>query len=191
MSYEIDLRSQDYLRRELFLKKKTLFKVILVIFLFSPLFFYGGLNYYHRLLENQATVLENEVNMLRLAAEPLLSISSELENVETRKEVIEELKFEQKKWSVGVHMLYDKAPAQITITGIEITTDGSIKIDGVSSNLHAPARYRQNLASLPHFEQTELDIMTLNSEHYYTFKITTRLLTGDELDDNTEKIAAQ
>lgn len=191
MSYEIDLRSQDYLRRELFLKKKTLFKVILVIFLFSPLFFYGGLNYYHRLLENQATVLENEVNMLRLAAEPLLSISSELENVETRKEVIEELKFEQKKWSAGLHMLYDKAPAQITITGIEITTDGSIKIDGASSNLHAPARYRQNLAGLPHFEQTELDIMTLNSEHYYTFKITTRLLTGDELDDNTEKIAAQ
>lgn len=191
MSYDLDLRSPDYVSRELFLKKRPLIKVLTVILLFSPLFFYYGLNHYHQLLVNQATILEKEVIMLRQEAEPLLIITSELENIETRKQLIDELIPAQKKWSDGLHLLHDTAPAQITITRVEIASGGSIKIDGTSSNMHAPARYRQALSGLPVFGQTELNIMTLHSDQNYTFKITTQLSTGDEPDDNTEKIAVR
>jgi len=191
LSYNLDLRSPDYVSRDLFFKKRTLLKVLSVIFFFSPLFSFYGLNHYHQLLANQATILEKEVIMLRQEAEPLLIITSELESIEIKKQLIEELKPDQEKWSAGLHLLHHAAPAQITITRIEIATSGSIKINGISSNMHAPARYRQNLSALPVFGQTELNIMTLNSDQNYTFKITSQLSKGDESDDNPEKTAVQ
>lgn len=191
MNYEIDLRSREYLSREHFLKKRSLLTFLLILFLVSPFFFYYGLNYYHLLLVKQFTTLEEEVNTLRREAEPLLIIASDLEDIASRKQLIDEIKPAPKKWSAGLHLLHDTAPAQITITRIEIASGGTIKIDGASSNLHAPARYRQNLLNLPAFEQTELNIMTLKADQNYTFKITTRLSTGDDLDDTIEKYTAQ
>lgn len=189
MNYDLDLRSSRYVNQERFQEKKPLFKALLIIFAFSPLLFYCGLNHYHHLLANQVVNLEKEVIMLRQQAEPLLIITSKLENMENRKHHINELKPDQKKWSAGLHFLHDAATAEITITRIEITCDGLIKVEGNSSNMHAPARYQQNLSDLHLFGQTELNTMSLNSNQNYTFSMTTQLSTGDETDDNTEKIA--
>lgn len=191
MSYDLDLRSPVYISRELFHKKRSLIKFLLISLIFSPFFFYYGLYHYHQLLATQATALEREMIILRQEAEPMLNMTSELENIDSRKQVIDQLVPVHNKWSTALHLLHTRAPAQITITGIEITPGGSIKIDGTSSNMHAPARYRQNLSSVPIFGLTELNILTLHSDQNYTFKITTQLSTGDGLDDNTENFIAQ
>ncbi|MGM0653376.1 MAG: hypothetical protein ACQES4_11455, partial [Bacillota bacterium] len=71
------------------------------------------------------------------------------------------------------------------------SSGGEILIDGTGLNLQSPAQFRQNLAELPLFKQTELQITALDFNHSYTFQINAQLSKGDELNDGEKKAADQ
>lgn len=191
MSYDLDLRSRQYINRENILRKRLLGTALTIILLLSPVLFYFGQAYFHQEMVKRAASLESEVFTLRRTAEPLMIISSELANLETRRQLIDELQPRGDHWSTGLHLLHSAKPAEIDITGIEISSGGTILIDGTSLNLQSPAQFRQNLAELPSFEQTALKIMTLDFNNSYTFQINAQLSEGDELNNGEEKAAIQ
>ncbi len=191
MSYNLDLRSKRYINRQNFLRKRILWIFLAIFLLLSPALCYTGLDHYHQALLNRSAKLEDEVNLLRQDAEPLVTITDNLADLEARRQLIDQLKLLSEKWSAGLHLLYDAVPAETTITEIELSSGGIVSIEGISLDLQSPAQYRQNLDDLSLFKQTELKIATLNSKQSYTFQIKARLSEGDELDGKKEKIAIQ
>lgn len=191
MSYNLDLRSKRYINRQNFLRKRILWIFLAIFLLLSPALCYTGLDHYHQALLNRSAKLEDEVNLLRQDAEPLVTITDNLADLEARRQLIDQLRLLNEKWSAGLHLLYDAVPAETTITEIELSSGGIVSIEGISLDLQSPAQYRQNLDDLSLFKQTELKIATLNSKQSYTFQIKARLSEGDELDGKKEKIAIQ
>ncbi len=190
MSYNLDLRSKQYISRYRFRRSRPLWIALAITVMLSPILVYSGLNHYHQALVNRAANLESEVIMLRQSAKPLMIITKNLDNLQARRQLIDELKPFRKQWFAGLYLLYDAAPVGIDITGIEIS-GGVISIEGISFNMQSPAQYRQNLADLSLLEQTELKIMALNSNESYTFQIKVQLSKGDELNGYKENIAIQ
>ncbi len=191
MSYNLDLRSKQYISRYHFRRNRPLWIALAITVMLSPILVYSGLNHYHQALVSRTVNLENKVIMLRQSAKPLMAINENLDNLQARQQLIDELKPFKKMWSAGLHLLYDATPAGINITGIEISSGGVISIEGDSFNLQSPAQYQQNLAALPLLEHTELKIMALNSDQSYTFQIKVQLAEGDELNGCKENIATQ
>lgn len=191
MSYDLDLRNRQYINRENFLRKRLLGTTLTIILLLSPVLFYTGLAYFHQEIVKRFASLESEVVTLRRTAEPLMAITTELDYLETRRKLIDELRPRDNRWSTGLRLLHSAKPAEVDITTIEVSSGGEILIDGTGLNLQSPAQFRQNLAELPLFKQTELQITALDFNHSYTFQINAQLSKGDELNDGEKKAADQ
>lgn len=180
LNYNLDLRSPEY-KSKLNKHKIKPFKFMgIVLLLLLPMIIFQGLVLYQNYLVQQASELDKNLTILRRDAEPLINMSRELEDLEARALVEQELIPVKENWSAGLKLISNIAPQGITISSIEIRSGGSVQIYGTSENMQAPAQYTSSLARHSAFKSAELKMIAMNPDQRYNFQVDARLQQGDD-----------
>ncbi len=186
MNLNIDLRSAEYKASIRLIKTGTLkFACLAIIFLLPPLLLVGLEIYCENLRQNNAT-LEAEVISLTENAAPLVVISGNLEETRAVLELEKQLSAYNQPWSSYLREIRVLSPRSLSGVSIIINPGVNIEITGNSTDMQAPAYFRESIASLPFTDQTELKTLAMHNPGGYIFSITANFpeQKKDEQDDH-------
>ncbi len=180
----MDLRSSEYKAGNRFIKPTAVKVIAAILLLLFPFGLFYGLNLYAASVESKNNLLQGKISDLTLAADPLIIMSAETEQIQVRANLEKKLHFLKAPWSYYLQELQSSAPQELAVETIIISPDRNIDIRGSSATMQTAARYKQNIESLSFMKKAELTTVTMNTSGRYDFQISALLVSEEGVDQD-------